>query len=92
MKEDGVFDAPAGTTTDDTALALALLESIVEVNGSDPRDFVDELIEWHRADGFGAGRMTVRSIERLINGDAWYQAGKKTWTETSAGANAGNGA
>jgi len=91
MEADGVFDAPAGTTTDDTAQAQCLLESVIQSNGFNPEEFAKRLLEWARSDGFGAGRMTMESINKLSNGVPWDQAGKETWKDSDEGANAGNG-
>jgi ADP-ribosyl-[dinitrogen reductase] hydrolase len=91
MLADGVFNAPAGTTTDDTALALALAESLVEAGGFDPAAFADRLVEWYRTDGFGVGRTTSRSIERLGDGEPWHEAGRAIWAGSDEGRAAGNG-
>jgi ADP-ribosyl-[dinitrogen reductase] hydrolase len=42
----GPFDVPRGAWTDDTAMALALAESLVEQAGFDPHDQVARYVRW----------------------------------------------
>ncbi|WP_252259930.1 ADP-ribosylglycohydrolase family protein [Erythrobacter aurantius] len=48
MAGGGPFDLPAGTWTDDTAMALALAESLVEQKALDPDDLMRRFVSWWR--------------------------------------------
>ncbi len=56
---------PAGSTTDDTAQALALAESLVEVGRFDADDFVVRLLAWFRAGPPDVGVHTRRVLELI---------------------------
>lgn len=49
----GPYDLPRGAWTDDTAVALALAESLLERGAFEARDFVERLTRWQR-DGSGS--------------------------------------
>jgi ADP-ribosylglycohydrolase len=49
----GPYDLPRGAWSDDTAVALALAESLLERGEFEARDFVDRLTRWQR-DGSGS--------------------------------------
>ncbi len=49
----GPYDLPRGAWSDDTAVALALAQSLVERGAFEPRDFVERLTRWQR-DGSGS--------------------------------------
>jgi ADP-ribosylglycohydrolase len=49
----GPYDLPRGAWTDDTAIPLALAESLLERGEFDARDFVERLARWQR-DGSGS--------------------------------------
>jgi len=44
----GPFDLPRGAWSDDTSMALCLAESLLEVNGFDPRDQVERYRLWQQ--------------------------------------------
>jgi ADP-ribosyl-[dinitrogen reductase] hydrolase len=44
----GPFDLPRGGWSDDTAMALCLAESLLERNGSDPRDQMERYRRWQQ--------------------------------------------
>jgi ADP-ribosyl-[dinitrogen reductase] hydrolase len=44
----GPFDLPRGGWTDDTAMALCLADSLLERNGSDPRDQMERYRRWQQ--------------------------------------------
>jgi len=87
----GQFNAPAGKTTDDTALAYRLAKSLIEQNGFDPGDYAVRLVEWYQKDGFGYGQTTKESILHLMDGLSWHEAGVETWKNAQIGYGAGNG-
>ena len=49
MRAGGPFGRPAGAWTDDTAMALCLAESLLEVGGSDPADQMMRYCAWARS-------------------------------------------
>lgn len=49
----GPYDLPRGAWSDDTAVALALAESLIERGDFEPRDFVERLTRWQH-DGTGS--------------------------------------
>jgi ADP-ribosyl-[dinitrogen reductase] hydrolase len=71
-----------GEWTDDTAMALALAESIVEQGLIDINDVARRYIEWANHDGKGIGRATARALigardaeEARIRARAYYESG-----------------
>ena len=48
MVGGGPFDLPAGAWTDDTAMALALADSLAESKTLDCRDLMDRFVKWWR--------------------------------------------
>lgn len=75
----GSFPRQAGETTDDTALALALLESYVELEGFDPHDIAERFLEWYRRGALGAGNLTCIACENLLYGYNFERAGYDAW-------------
>jgi len=55
----GPFDLPRGAWTDDTAIALALAESLLDRGAFEARDFVERLTRWQRA---GEGSATGQCL------------------------------
>lgn len=91
MVGQGAWNQPAGTTTDDTAQALAIARSLVEQGEFDPTDIADRFVAWYESEPFDVGAMTRDSIRRIKQGDPWYEAGEKVWKNRPEGQNAGNG-
>ncbi len=91
MVGDGTWGQPAGTTTDDTALALRLARSLVDRGTFDPADVADRFVEWYDTDPFDVGRMTALAIRNLDRGVPWDEAGRDVWESQPEGQNAGNG-
>ena len=71
MKGGGPFELPPGSWTDDTAMALALAESLAASKAFDPRDLMDRFVRWWR-DGdyscrgycFDIGNTTRAALDR----------------------------
>ena len=91
MVGNGTWNKPAGTVTDDTALALCIARSLVDRDGFEPSDIVSRFIEWYDSGPFDIGNMTAQAIRRLKRGDSWDTAGQQVWEASPEGSNAGNG-
>ena len=73
MVGGGPFDLPAGAWTDDTAMALALADSLVESKTLDCRDLMDRFVKWWRdgdyswsGDCFDIGNTTCHALTRYL--------------------------
>ena len=65
----GKFNLPAGAWTDDTAMALALAQSLIENDGFDPKDLLTKFSDWmengtNTSTGVcvGVGQNTLRTL------------------------------
>ena len=73
MAGGGPFDLPAGAWTDDTAMALALADSLAASETLDARDLMDRFVRW-RQDGdysctghcFDIGNTTRAALDRYL--------------------------
>ena len=73
MEGGGPFELPPGSWTDDTAMALALAESLATSEPLDPRDLMDRFVRWWR-DGdyscrgycFDIGNTTRAALDRYL--------------------------
>ncbi|MYN65266.1 MAG: hypothetical protein F4X11_09600 [Acidobacteria bacterium] len=91
MEGCGPFELPPGSWTDDTAMALALAESLATSEALDPRDLMDRFVRWWR-DGdyscrgycFDIGNTTRAALDRYL------QTGDPLAGSTDPGS-AGNG-
>ncbi|PZQ94526.1 MAG: ADP-ribosyl-[dinitrogen reductase] hydrolase [Cereibacter sphaeroides] len=54
MVGGGPFDLPAGTWTDDTAMALALADSLIWRHQIDPTDLMNRFVNWWRWGAYSA--------------------------------------
>lgn len=81
----------AGEFTDDTSLALAIAESIIETDSIDVESISDNFIQWMRVDGRGIGNLTLDALTLIEEGMSPAQAGHRAW-ERSGKKAAGNGA
>lgn len=74
MMGGGTHDMPLGTWSDDTSMTLATMQSIVNSNGIDLEDIMNEFILFVREskycqyEVFDYGNTTIQSIERFKNG------------------------
>ncbi len=87
----GTWHQPAGTTTDDTDLALCIAHSLADCGAFDPADVAERFVAWYESDPFDVGRMTAMSIRSLKKGVPWDEAGRDVWESQPEGQNAGNG-
>jgi ADP-ribosyl-[dinitrogen reductase] hydrolase len=78
-----------GEWTDDTAMALALAESIAAHGLFDTDDVADRYIRWATTDGRGIGRATRRALVGARNADAARARARAYFAAT--GMAAGNG-
>ncbi|WP_269769792.1 ADP-ribosylglycohydrolase family protein [Flavisphingomonas formosensis] len=63
----GPFRLPAGTWTDDTSMALALAESLIQCGGLDPRDLMSRLVNWWRWGEYSAtGECSTLALRRAL--------------------------
>ena len=73
MEGGGPFELPPGSWTDDTAMALALAESLATSEALDPSDLMDRFVRWWR-DGdyscrgycFDIGNTTRAALDRYL--------------------------
>lgn len=65
-----------GQFTDDTMLAMAQAESLIDKGGFDPEDTAKKLVEWYKkGDTRGVGKVTKEAIEKLLKGIPWRESG-----------------
>ena len=78
---------PAGTTTDDTAMARNLIRSLIERGELDPSDVLRRHVEWLGSDPPDVGNLTRRVLSRARDGaiDAAREYFEKRGPEVSAG-------
>lgn len=71
-----LWDWSRGRWTDDTKMALALAESIVESNGFNPEQAARKYLEWYDSgDWRGIGNITRQSLSNLKEGAGWQDSG-----------------
>ncbi|HZD59267.1 MAG TPA: ADP-ribosylglycohydrolase family protein, partial [Anaerolineae bacterium] len=83
---DELWHWSQGKWTDDTKMALALAESIVDSGGFKPEHAARKYLEWYESgDWRGIGNITQQSLSQLKEGASWQESGvKEDWA-------AGNG-
>jgi len=91
MLADGTHRKPAGTITDDTALALCIAQSLAEKEAFEPQSVTDNFVEWYESDPFDIGGLTAATLRRLAAGGDWQQISVEEWNHLPEGRNAGNG-
>ena len=91
MLANGTHRKPAGTVTDDTALALCIARSLSENGAFEPHSVTDNFVEWYESDPFDIGGLTAATLRRLAAGGDWQQVGVDEWQHLPEGRNAGNG-
>jgi ADP-ribosyl-[dinitrogen reductase] hydrolase len=82
---------PAGSTTDDTAMAMNLVRSLNERGGFDPEDLVARHLEWFRSDPPDVGILTRRVLRRVAGGEDASAAAHAVWEERGPEVSAGSG-
>ncbi len=81
---------PAGSTTDDTAQALMLAESLAEKGHLDPHDVMARFLAWYRGGPPGMGLHTRRVLSLVAAGRPWWEAVEEA-ERAGAPYTAGNG-
>jgi ADP-ribosyl-[dinitrogen reductase] hydrolase len=67
-----------GQYTDDTQMALALANSILDKGEFSPHSFKRRLVEWyHCKDHRAPGHACIESVRRLDDGVSWKESGQK---------------
>lgn len=81
---DELWSKSRGRWTDDTKMALALAESIVEAKGFNPEIAAKNYLEWFLSgDWRGMGNTTYKSMSNLKAGLSWEKSGIRA--ESAAG-------
>ena len=82
---------PAGSTTDDTAMARNLVRSLVARQGFDADDLLARHLEWFRSDPPDVGTLVGRVLRRVERGEDAAAAAHAIWSERGPEVSAGNG-
>ncbi|MEX2422023.1 MAG: ADP-ribosylglycohydrolase family protein [Actinomycetota bacterium] len=85
------LDQPPGSTTDDTAMARNLMQSLAARGGCDPEDVIRRHLEWFRSDPPDVGTLTRRVLRRVDGGEDAAEAARSVWEERGPEVSAGNG-
>lgn len=80
---------PAGSFTDDTEMALALADSLVEKGRLDGADLASRFLRWFQSDPPDVGGQTRQILSWLEQGATWEDASARIHRESPNGA--GNG-
>lgn len=68
---------PAGSITDDTTMAIALAQSMVDAGGFDEHTALQAYVRWFQEDGRGIGRNTRMVLGDVSRGVHWQVATKE---------------
>jgi len=82
---------PAGTTTDDTAMARNLVRSLAARGGLDPQDLASRHVAWFRSGPPDVGAQTRRVLARAAAGERAEEAARAEWEARGPEVSAGNG-
>ena len=82
---------PAGSTTDDTAMARNLTRSLVARDRFDPDDLIRRHVEWLRSDPPDVGTLTGRVLGRVASGEDAEAVARDVWEQRGPEVSAGNG-
>lgn len=91
MMGHGTYDMPKGTWSDDSSLALATMQSIVNRNAIDYEDILHEFSlfvhegKYTQYHGFDYGNTTARAIDRFESGIEALKCGGTSEYETTNG-------
>ena len=80
---------PAGSFTDDTEMALALAESLLELRQMDQQDVTNRFLAWYKRRPPDVGIHTTNVLEVIEKGESWENAALKV--QSSYPDSAGNG-
>ena len=82
MEGYGTYNQPPGTWSDDSAMAIATIHSIVQKQGIDYDDIMDKFVEWikngkymQRGIAFDCGATTAGAISKYVNGAPALESG-----------------
>ena len=82
MREYGTFNLPRGSWTDDSSMALAELDSIIECHKIDLKHIMDCFVKWYRSGeytpfgyAFDIGNTVQRAISRFSRDENPYTCG-----------------
>jgi ADP-ribosylglycohydrolase len=76
---------PAGQWTDDTEMATALAESLVEHKGYNPADAAKRYLAWSQGTPHGMGGTTRKAMQALAEGKSWSESGVTAETPETVG-------
>jgi ADP-ribosyl-[dinitrogen reductase] hydrolase len=82
---------PPGSTTDDTAMARNLVQSLAARGEFDPDDLMARHLEWFRSNPPDVGTFTRRVLSRVDRGEDAFEAARSVWEERGPEVSAGNG-
>ena len=85
------LDRPAGSTTDDTAMARNLMRSLAVRGGFDAADLVERHLAWFRSDPPDVGTLTGRVLRRVDRGEDAATVAREIWEQRGPEVSAGNG-
>lgn len=80
----------AGSFTDDTEMALALAESLLQANPLDPVDLAQRFVAWYQAGPPDVGIHTSHVLGLIANGMSWAQSSKQVHTAHPSSASNGS--
>ncbi len=83
MERGGVYNMPAGTWSDDSSMAIATLDSILERKHIDPEDIMCRFVQWYVNDeytpadeAFDMGNTCSMAIEKYMHTRDIYNSGE----------------
>ena len=82
---------PAGSTTDDTAMARNLMRSLAARDGFDAADLVALHVQWFRTGPEDVGSLTRRVLRRVEMGEDPVAVAEDIWMRQGPEVSAGNG-
>ena len=82
---------PPGTTTDDTAMAMNLVDSLLALGSLDTRDLARRHVAWFRSGPPDIGSQTARVLVRVSEGAVAEEAAETLWRLRGPEVSAGNG-
>lgn len=94
MVGDGSWGQPAGTVSDDTEMALAVAEGIVDNPNNPVPEIGKRFLKWYRGKPFDVGICCSTVLNKMVNKEGtakeWFNAAKE-YDFQSGGMSGGNG-
>lgn len=90
MKGGGWLCLKPGEYTDDSQMAIATAQAILEKNGWDPENVARHFVQWYLSGPKDIGRTTAQALSLIKMGTPWEEAGKQIY-ECFPYDSAGNG-